>query len=147
MSPAERQAARRLRLGKEVAELQRTVEAQAREIEELRRMTTGDDETQMLIRNILVGNEGGHAGLTLRLMRKQLLGALALVRRVEDAMERVKVEMYEFAIGGKSMNRETRKAVFAEICAIDEAARRARKSLLEGQDGPPAWARGERDWR
>lgn len=137
MTAAERQAARRRRLMEEMMELRRTVEAQAREINELREM-------QRLIRNILVGEQGGDPDPPA--YADTLLNASTLVRRVERAMARIKGPMNMFAIGGKKMNRETRRAVFAEICAIDEEARFAKRSLLLEEGNRPAWARGERDW-
>lgn len=143
MSPAERQAARRQRTDSELAELRRTVAAQAREIDELRKAIDAD-ENRKVIRNI-VGEMELAAGL--HLMRLQLLAALALARTAQDSMRDIMAPMYQFAIGGKPMDRKTRKTVFAGISAIDEAARSAHKSLVPDPDNPPPWTRGTRYWK
>lgn len=146
MSPAERQAARRHRQLGEVEELRRVVAEQAKEIRRLRELTGSDDESQRVIRNILGASDFPSPAMRLRTMRTGLMSAHSLVRTVEAAMQRIKRPLHDFAIGGKPMGAEVRKEVFADISAIDEAARRAKDVFTGGKNGPPLWMRGERDW-
>ncbi len=143
MSPAERQAARRLRTDNELAALRHTVAEQAQEIETLRKAIDAD-ENRKVIRNV-VGEMELAAGL--HLMRVQLLAGLALASTAQDTVRDIKGPMYQFAIGGKPMDRETRKTVFAGISAIDEAARNASKALIPDPDSPPPWTLGARHWQ
>jgi hypothetical protein len=105
-----------------------------------------DDESRRLIRNILGSEDAAEAREALKLMRRQLIATSLLVERVEQAMKFVNAEMHSFAIGGKAMDRETRRTVYSEICAINDSARLARKALMEVPTIPPPWARGEKDW-
>jgi hypothetical protein len=144
MSPAERQAARRQRLARQVADLQCVVADQQREIAALRRSLREDEEYQTTVQNI-VGEGDIAAGL--RDMRLQLLDGLHLATTTITAMRRIKGPMYEFAVGGKSMDRETRKVVFKELTEIDDAARVAYKSFVPEVDNPPPWTLGLYQWK
>jgi hypothetical protein len=79
-------------------------------------------------------------------MRIQLLDALHLVGVIEQATDRIMGPMHDFAIGRKAMKVEVRKEVYADLIAIDKAARKARRSFDE-RPHESLWGRGERYWK
>lgn len=96
------------------------------------------EEYRTAVRNI-IGE--GDVVASLHDMRLQLLLAHELAKTTIARLEDVKG-----AVRSGKMDRETRKAVLAEIQELDGLAWTSLRSLVPDTKNPPAWTRGQRDW-
>jgi len=137
MTAAERQASRRRRQMDQVAELEETVAEQRREIITLRKALDAD-QTHVAVKAV-IGEDDIAASLTQ--MGQQLRWSLKFVTAAEKATQEILENMYMFAISGKPMKLEERKAVFKDIVALKQSAEIAHSVLNGDPENPPAWKR------
>jgi hypothetical protein len=137
MTDAERQALRRQRQINRVAELEKTVAEQRREIITLRKALDAD-QTHAAVKAV-IGEDDIATGLMH--IRQQLKWSLLLVERTRVQTRRLLSDMYPFAISGHPMPKEKRKAVFKDIQSMQEAANVAHGWLVADPGNPPPWTR------
>jgi hypothetical protein len=137
MTAAERQALRRQRQMDQVAELEKTVAEQRREIITLRKALDAD-QTHAAVKAVIGEDD---IAASLMHIRQQIKWSLKFVTAAERSTQKILGDMYSFAISGKPMKLEERKAVFKDIVALKQSAEIAH-SVLEGDpENPPAWKR------
>jgi len=137
MTAAERQAARRQRQIEQVAQLEKTVADQRREILTLRKALDAD-ETHKAVKAVIGKDDIATA---LMHIRQQLKWSLQLVNTTRVQTRKLLDDMYSFAISGQPMPKEKRKAVFKDIQTMKEAADVAHGWMVADPDNPPPWTR------
>jgi hypothetical protein len=138
MTDAERQAAHRQRQADRVAELEKLVADQRREIITLRKALDAD-KTRAAVKAV-IGDDDDIAA-SLKTVGQQLRWSLKFASTAERSTRKIMSDMNSFAISGKPMKLEERKAVFGDIIALKHSDEIDRRVLEADPENPPAWRR------
>ncbi len=135
MTDAERQALHRQRQADRVAKLEKMVADQRREIITLRKALDAD-KTRAAVKAVIGEDD---IAASLETVGQQLRWSLKFASAAERSTRKIMSDMNSFAISGKPMKLEERKAVFRDIIALKHSAEIARRVLEADPENPPAW--------